>query len=238
MSLMLKIMTVCNKTYFLFLVFGLLFGSVARGQSTYQIGVLPSLTVNNKLQKGWSLHSEVDSRQRLKSGDFNSVSKTEYQYILTDFSLITAKKIGSTSRIGGGYLVRFREGVTFHRLIQQYTLIQKTDRFRWAHRFSTDLTLSKLEQPELRLRYRIGTEIPLNDASVDANGVYLKISNEFLNSWQGENYDLEIRIVPLLGYKISNVNKLEVGIDYRLNSFIKGNDRHVFWLSLNWLVEI
>lgn len=237
-SLVLKKLIVLNKAPFLFLFLGLLFVSVAQGQSTYQIGVLPSLSMNNKLKKDWSLHSKVESRQQLKSGDFNAVSDAEYKYILTDLSLITAKKLGSNTRIAGGYLIRFREGETFHRLIQQFILVQKRHHMKWAHRFSTDFTMTKLEQPELRLRYRLSVEIPLNGEAVAPNGVYLKLSNEFLNSWQGVDYDLEIRVVPLLGYDITERNKVEVGLDYRLNAFLEGHPRHHFWMSLNWIIEL
>lgn len=217
---------------------GLLFVNVAKTQSTYQFGTLPSLNINNKFQNDWSINSKVESRQLMKSGDFDGNSNTEYKYVLTDFSFITAKKVGLNSRIAGGYLIRLRDAEIFHRLIQQYTIVQKMNGFRLAHRFSTDQTFSNREKPEFRLRYRITFEIPLNGESVDPKEFYIKLNNEYLNSLQEKDYDFEIRLVPLLGYDITDNNKIEVGLDYRVNSFLNNTTRHSFWLSLNWFIEI
>lgn len=102
-----------------------------------------------------------------------------------------------------------------------------------AHRVMTDQTFAKNSKPELRLRYRISSEIPLEGQSLDVKEFYLKINNEYLNSWQSDDYDMEIRGVALLGYSISQANDLEIGIDYRLNSFINGDPRNRIWLSIN-----
>jgi hypothetical protein len=227
-----------NKTYLLLVFLGLLIVNVAKAQSTYQFGALPSLNINNKFQNGWSLNSKVESRQLMKSGNFNGNSNKEYKYVLTDFSFIGAKKVGLNSRIAGGYLIRLRETEIFHRLIQQYTIVQKMNGFRLAHRFSSDQTFSNGEKPEFRLRYRITSEIPLNGESVDPKEFYIKLNNEYLNSWQGTDYDFEIRLAPLLGYDITDDNKIELGLDYRVNSFLNNGTRHSFWLSLNWFIEI
>lgn len=217
---------------------GLLIVNIAKAQSTYQYGTLPSLNIKNKFQNGWSLNSKVESRQLMKSGDFNGNSNSEYKYVLTDFSFIGAKKVGLNSRIAGGYLIRLRETEIFHRLIQQYTIVQKMNGFRLAHRFSSDETFSNIEKPKFRLRYRITSEIPMNGKSVDPKEFYVKLNNEYLNSWQGKNYDFEVRISPLLGYDITDNNKIEIGLDYRVNSFFNNSTRHSFWLSLNWFIDI
>ncbi len=57
--------------------------------------------------------------------------------------------------------------------------------------------------------------------------------NEYLNSWQGNDYDIEIRWVALFGYSASPLNDLEMGTDYRLDSFINENSGNRIWLSLN-----
>lgn len=227
-----------NKTYLFLMFLGLLYVNTPQAQNIYRFGALPSLNINNKFQNGWSLNSRVESRQLMSSGDFQGNSNTEYRYILTDFSFITAKKVGLNSRISGGYLFRLRETEIIHRLIQQYTMVQKMNGFRLAHRFSSDQTFANGEFPEFRLRYRLTSEIPLNGESVDPKEFYIKINNEYLKSWQATDYDFEIRIVPLLGYNIKDNNKIEAGLDYRVNSFLNNNTLHSFWLSLNWFIEI
>jgi hypothetical protein len=207
-------------------------------QSTYQFGGLPSINLNNKLKKDWSLNSKIESRLLFQRGEIKGDVDEKFKYVLTDFSLIAAKKVGLNSRIAGGYLLRLEDGDLFHRFIQQYISVQKFSGFRLAHRVLSDQTYSKSEKPEFRLRYRITSEIPLNGESVDPGEFYVKINNEYINSLQAKQYDLEIRLVPLIGYDFTESFKIETGLDYRVNSFISNNTRHSFWMVLNLFVEI
>lgn len=215
----------------------LLFSYETLAQSTYQAGILPSINFNYKLKNDWSSNFKIESRQMLQSGTFTGDRDKNYDYVLTDFSLIAAKKVGLNARISGGVLFRFRNGNSIHRLIQQYTAIQRLPRFRLAHRVVTDQTFSPAEATEYRLRYRLASEIPLNGQSADPKEFYLKISNEYINSLQNSDYDLEIRFVPLLGYAIKEKHKIELGLDYRVNSFLNQYTRHSFWTSMNWFIE-
>ncbi|MBX2827536.1 MAG: hypothetical protein KTR22_05205, partial [Flavobacteriaceae bacterium] len=78
--------------------------------------------------------------------------------------------------------------------------------------------------------------IPLNGQSVDPKEFYFKFNHEYLNAWEQNDYDLEIRAVPHLGYKVSKSNKLEFGLDYRLNSFLNTSPSHRFWTVINWYI--
>lgn len=207
-------------------------------QSTYQFGALPSLNLNKKLKNDWSLNTKLESRQLFQRGEINGTTDKEYNYVLTDLSLIAAKKVGLNSRIAGGYLIRFEEGEIFHRLIQQYVIVQKLSGLRLAHRIMSDQTFSKIEKPEIRFRYRITSEIPLNGESVDPGEFYLKLNNEYINSFQAKEYDLEIRLIPLLGYDITDNFKIESGLDYRVNSFLNNSTRHSYWMTFNLFIEI
>lgn len=221
----------------LFILF-MLFINSASAQSTYQIGLLPSINLNYKLENDWSLNSKIESRQLMRTGEFSGLAESDYTYVLTDLSMITAKKVGLNSRVASGYLIRVREEKLFHRFIQQYTVVQRLAVYRLAHRFASDQTFSLDEKPEFRLRYRIASEVPLNGESIDPKEFYFKFNNEYLNSWQDSDYDLEIRFVPLLGYNLKNNNKIELGLDYRVNSFLKNNTRQSFWVNLNWFIEL
>jgi len=88
------------------------------------------------------------------------------------------------------------------------------------------------------LRYRIASEFPLSGQSIDPKEFYLKVSNEYLNAFQGNDYDLEIRLAPHFGFLFSDTNKLEFGPAYRISSFIDGSAKNSFWLSLNWYLKI
>ncbi|WP_027003967.1 DUF2490 domain-containing protein [Hugenholtzia roseola] len=216
----------------------LLLQYAAFSQANYQVGLLPALNLNKKLGNGWSLNAKLESRQRLQRGSSEGEIDKKYNYVLTDLSMIAAKKVGLNSRIAGGYLVRLEDGLFSHRFIQQYVLVQKLSGWRLAHRLSSDQTFSEVEKPEYRIRYRITSEIPLNGESVDPTEFYLKLNNEYVNSLQENEYNLEIRLIPLLGYDISNNFKIEVGLDYRVSSFFNNNTRHSYWTSFNLFIDI
>lgn len=220
------------------MIVALQFINSVNAQSTYRVGAMPSLNLNSKLKNDWSLNMKIESRQLIQSGRFNDNADKNYKYVLTDFSLISAKKIGLNSRLAGGYLIRVEDGELFHRFIQQYIIVQSMTGFRLAHRFASDQTFSDSEETEYRIRYRITSEIPLNGESVDPGEFYLKINNEYLNIFQESEYDLEIRLVPLLGYDFTDSFKIETGLDYRVSSFLNDNTRHSFWMSLNLFIEI
>ncbi|PKQ44698.1 DUF2490 domain-containing protein [Confluentibacter flavum] len=207
-------------------------------QSAYQFGGLPSFNLNSKLKNDWSLNTKIEFRQLFQSGELNGDVDKSYKYALTDFSLIAAKNVGLNSRIASGYLIRFEDGELFHRFIQQYVIVQRLSGFRLAHRFLSDQTFSKIEKPKIRIRYRITSEIPLNGESVNPEEFYVKINNEYVNSLQAMEYDLEIRLVPLLGFSIAGDFKIETGLDYRVDSFLNNKTRHSYWMTLNFFIEI
>lgn len=207
-------------------------------QDAYRFGGLPSLNLNSKLKNDWTFNTKIESRQLFQTREFNGNVDKDYDYVLTDFSLIAAKKVGLNSRVAGGYLIRIEDGELFHRFIQQYVMVQRLSGFRLAHRFLSDQTFSKSEKPEIRLRYRITAEIPLDGQEVDQGEFYVKINNEYVNSLQAMEYDLEIRLVPLLGYDMADNFKIETGLDYRINSFLKNKTRHSYWMVLNFFIEI
>jgi hypothetical protein len=213
-------------------------GQTVSAQSTFQLGGLPSLNVNKKLKNDWSVNSKIESRLLFQRGDLQGEVDKNFKYVLTDISLFGAKKIGLGSRIALGYLIRFEEKEVYHRFVQQFVLVQKLSGSRLAHRLLCDQTFSASEAPEFRLRYRLTSELPLNGESVDPGEFYMKINNEYVNSIQAMKYDLEIRLVPLLGYDISKRLKIETGLDYRVNGFLKGSTRHSYWMNLNFFVEM
>lgn len=220
------------RQVYIVIFFSVLLPLIPKAQSSYQFGLLPSLNINKKLQKDWSLHFKAESRQALINGDFN------YEYLLTDLSLIAATKIGINTTIAGGYLMRIDEDQIKNRVIQQISYVKRYPGFRLSHRISADQTFQQDDQTEVRLRYRLSSEIPLSGQSLDPGEFFLKVNNEYLNSFQGDEYDLELRFAAFLGYAPGLANKLEIGVDYRLDSFIDHNPRNRFWISLNFFQTI
>lgn len=207
-------------------------------QDAYSLGTLPSFNLNKGLGNNWSLNFKAETRLRFMQGEFGADVPVDFNFQTADFALTASRKTGLNNSLAGGYLIRQRGEQTYHRFIQQFTIVKRFESFRLAHRFSSDQTFNSEEPWELRLRYRITTEIPLNGQSVDPGEFYLKLNNEYLNSWQESEPDLEIRIVPLAGYEFTDNNKLEFGLDYRLSSFLDGGSRNSFWINIGWYLKI
>lgn len=214
----------------------LLYALGGMAQGSYQWGILPSVNLNKSLEAGWRINTKLESRQAFGAGTFRQMDSRGYEYVLTDWAVLGGKKIGNQSIFAGG-MIRRRNGQWVQRLIQQYALVQRFSGAKLAHRLATDQTFEATEPVTVRLRYRIGTELPLRGRKVDPREPYFKLNHEYLNQWQGEDYELEIRLVPVVGMLITDANKLEMGLDYRLDRFLAGPARQRCWLSLNWYVS-
>ena len=208
------------------------------GQSNYQLGLLPSFNINKSSSNDFEFNLKIESRQQLESGVLGESTKSGYDYILTDYTLVASKDVGLINTIAAGYMLRFRNNELVHRFIQQFINVKRLNALKLAHRISTDQTITPDEPTSYRLRYRLTTEIPLNGISADVGEFYLKINNEYLNEFEDGDYDLEIRLIPFLGYKFTDSNKVELGVDYRLNSFLKDGTSNRFWLGMNWYLKI
>ncbi len=207
-------------------------------QSNYQIGTLPAININKSLKNSWRLNFKWESRQLLKRNRPGIPGESGFDYILSDFALVLSKKVGLNNSIAAGYQIRLRENQLTHRSIQQFTIVKRYTGFRLAHRLASDQTYALGESTEFRLRYRIAAELPLNGEAVDPREFYFKVNNEYLNSFQGKDYDLEIRIVPVVGYVFTDNNKLEFGLNYRASSFLESQVRHSYWIAINWFLKI
>ncbi|MEM7186523.1 MAG: DUF2490 domain-containing protein [Bacteroidota bacterium] len=216
------------------LFFALLATVTAVGQTEYQFGLLPSFNLNKKLSNDFALNFELESRQQLSQGLFSDSNAFDFEYILTDLTLIAGKKIAANQTVTLGYLFRIRDGQGIHRSIQQFIVTKKFTGLKLSQRFATDQTFEKNKSTAFRLRYRIATEIPLNGQSVDVGEFFLKLNNEYLNQLEASTYDLEVRLTPFLGYTISGNQKFELGLDYRISSFLEGPASHKFWIGMNW----
>lgn len=201
-------------------------------QSNNQAGLLPAININKKLPKDWSINFKTESRQLL----FKEV--LIYDYLLTDFSIAGAKKIGVNTTVAAGYLLRVTDDGFVNRAIQQISFVKRYQNFKIAHRVSADQTFEKHSNPEFRFRYRATAEIPLNGQALDPKELFLKFNNEYLNAIKASKYDLEIRAVGLIGYAFTTKSKLEFGLDYRLDSFIDCLSSSRSWISLNFYQSI
>jgi hypothetical protein len=223
--------------YFFAIVF-LLFSIAGAAQATYQYGVLPGINLNKSFSDIWGGNFKAESRIMFEEGVFGEEAEFGIKHLLTDISAIAAKRTVLGNTLSAGYLARIREEKVTHRLIQQYAIAKRYSGFRLSHRFSADQSFTKDEPAEYRFRYRISAEFALQGARVDAREFYLKVNNEYLNGFEDSEYNLEIRLAPVIGYEINNENKVEWGLDYRIDSFLEDSSRNRFWMSFNWFLKI
>jgi len=65
----------------------------------------------------------------------------------------------------------------------------------------------------------------------------LKIQNEYLKIYRDE-YDLEVRVNASIGYKFADSNKLEFGLEGRLENLINNPVRSATWITLGGFLVI
>lgn len=180
---------------------------------------------------------KVEARLRIWNGVSGESIIRKTELLLSDYALSVSRKTGLNNSVSGGYMLRLRDGVLYHRLSQQFTLIGQLSVARLAHRFLADETFSTGKPPEFRVRYRLTGEIPLQGASLDPGEWYVKPGAELIAVLSGGEFEPEVRALPLVGYEITDNNKLEAGVDYRVSSFTGGNSRSSYWFSLNWYLR-
>ncbi|MBI1193211.1 MAG: DUF2490 domain-containing protein [Bacteroidetes bacterium] len=208
----------------------------AMAQGSFELGVLPAVNINRKFDQGWSLNMKVESRAMLRQPAVDQENIWDPDYVLTDFILLGSRKVGLAHSVAAGYVFRWRPGDNAHRSVQQFTFVQPLTGVRLAHRISTDQTFSEQEPPVFRLRYRLVAEWPLSGQELDPREPYLKLGNEYLQAWQATSADLEIRAIPTLGYAFNDNNKVELGLDYRINSFVNGATEQTLWTAVQWFL--
>lgn len=216
----------------IFLILFAFYTLTSMAQNSCELGILPSININMKLHKDWSLNFKAESRQSLIKGDFN------YDYLLTDLYFAAAKKAGINTTVTAGYLMRISDEGIRNRTIQQFSFIKRYTGFILAHRLSADQTFQRDDYTEFRFRYRLSAELPLSGQSLDPKEFFLKLNNEYLNSFYAANYDLEIRGAAFLGYVLSPENKVELGLEYRIDSFVNSKPGSRFWIAINFYQSI
>lgn len=213
-------------------------GSRMMAQSSYRLGALSGINLNKNISTDWELNFQAEARHLFKERSVEEESPLTYTYVHTDLSAGVARKTGLNNTVAAGYQLRIREQLLIHRTAQQFTIARSYSTYRLAHRFAADQTFSGEEATEIRFRYRLTFEIPLNGQVVDPEEFYFKLNNEGLHNFRSSAYDLEFRTVPSFGYVFTDTNKLELGLDYRVDGFINGPSRHTLRLRLQWYIKL
>ena len=207
-------------------------------QKNYIAGTLPQINVNFGVAKNFKLNTKLESRQIFSERNVEELHSNKVRYERTDLALVLTRKLSVNNTIGGGYLIRLEDHELAHRFIQQFTYVRNLEMITIAHRIVTDETFRKSEPASYRLRYRLGIEKALNGRQIDPKEMYLKFNNEYLGIFSNSDPDLEIRGLLALGYNASDSNKVELGLEYRVNELNAPVRANQFWLTIAWFLSI
>lgn len=211
-------------------------GTGAFGQDAVRIGPLPGINLRLPLNAQWKLQFNAEHRgiqlpeQRRNAPD----RRWGYEAERFDLTVFAARKFRIDQNFAAGYMLRFHESGQIHRLRQQWTRVFREYSFRWAYRMAADQTFFPDRAAVYRWRHRFTIELPLSGQEVDPGEFYFKANNEYLFIYTDVSPQWESRWIPLLGYNLSNRNKIEGGLDYRRTSRDGRPALHNFWWTVHW----
>jgi hypothetical protein len=197
-----------------------------------QSGFLPNITLSYKVSENYKIVHKLESRfpsLNDRTNEFNP------EFERFDFQNYLERKTGLFSKLSIGYQLRFRtENRYSHRTIQQFSWTSRFNNFRIGQRLRSDQTYSDDRKPEVRLRYRLSLQIPLQGLELDKGEYYLSFSDELVWSYRSPETDLENRINARLGLYINDKNKIETGLEWRAEQFFLDEITHQVWFVLSW----
>ncbi|MCI5054569.1 MAG: DUF2490 domain-containing protein [Flavobacteriales bacterium] len=212
---------------FLGLIFFILSANVAGFAQNFELGSLPQATMSINI-KDVTFNSNIQSRNIFfQQDDF------DYSYDLTDFTFTCSKKIMGQYTILGGYMFRIEQSNLTHRFLQQISRNKRLNRGKVGLRFRVDQTFGN-EPFEFRARFRLAFEQPLAGNVLNDRELYLKYSFENIHGFSNGLYDLDLRFLYFLGYRINDGNRIEFGVDYRLDKFTYSDLNQTLWLAVNY----
>ena len=219
-----------------FFVFILLFvGSASKAQNqVFFTGFFPEASITKKLKNENRINFKFENQHVIYDNNREDSKQLKFKHYRTDLMSFYDWRLSPTKSFALGIFHRFQEGSDANRIIQQFGLFQRRRNLRIAHRFRTDQTFTKREKVEVRLRYRLALEIPLNGATLDPGEYYLAISNEPIFSYQARVVELENRVIFSLGKLIQNGKKLEWSVDYRTDGYVEKPLRIRLWAKVGY----
>jgi len=219
-----------------FILFLIFLASNLLAQKNTEIGLLPRLQVKTKLSEKLSLTNIAETRYFFFDKEANP--QKHFTYELTDFSAFIAYKLKRNMSANVAYTIRLEPFTQSHRFIQQFKIANNFSSFTLKHRFGIDQTYNKHEFAVFRARYRLNFIKPLQGKILEDNEFYFKQGLEFVGELEHKIGDLEIRILPKLGFQANKNNTIEFGLDYRFSNFINNNIHNVFWCNIAWFTKI
>lgn len=218
----------------------LIFQTVNFAQKDVQLyGLLPGILVSadaGQTKYSFGISSEINAvSKRLEGRDFPAE--------VMNLNLEGALSFDPDPDINlaAGFLYRFSDPFTDRsaelRPWQQITLISRLRKYRLRNRFRVEERwISDGEgrfELDIRLRYRISADFPLQGERLDAKEFYLNFSNEFhlTPTIDRPLYFWENRTYLGIGYRLNDRQQLEPALDFRTRKLNDSGSRRNFFFS-------
>ena len=156
-----------KKLVLLFVLISLNGSLAAQESKVFFTGIFPEISFTKKLDQQNKLNFKIENQEILYDSRDLETDNPQFTHYRTDLMLIFDHTIRPGISIGLGVFHRFQENEDGNRIIQQLSMLQRLRNLRINHRVRTDQTFTKNDDLEVRLRYRLSVEIPLEGAEVD-----------------------------------------------------------------------
>ncbi len=165
---------------------------------------------NQKINQKWNWHNEVQYRNYNFIGDTNQLLlRTGIGYNLTENNnnLLLGYGFINTQK----YLTNSdqKADTNEHRIYQQFITRQSISRVFIQHRYRLEERFIA-DDFQLRFRYFLGINIPINKSTMDQNAIYLSSYNEIFINKENPLFDRN-RLYGAVGFVINKDFKIEAG---------------------------
>ena len=183
---------------------------------------------NQKINKKWNWHNEVQYRNYNFIGDLNQLLlRTGIGYNLTENNnnILLGYGFINTQK----YLPNSKEkiGTNEHRIFQQFITRQSFNKVFIQHRYRIEERFLPNDF-QMRFRYFVGINIPFNKPRMEKNAYYLSAYNEIFINAQQNIFDRN-RFYGAIGYVFNKNIKMEAGY---MAQTVESSNRNQFQIVL------
>jgi hypothetical protein len=183
---------------------------------------------NQKINQNWNWHNEVQYRNYDFIGDTNQLLlRTGMGYNLTEnnnnvllgYAFVNTQKyiLNSDQKLESNE----------HRIFQQFITKQNFGRFYFLHRYRVEERFLP-DDFQVRLRYFLNVNLPLNKKTLDKNAIYLSTYNEIFVNTEKPLFDRN-RIYAALGFVLNKNFKIEAGF---MSQILEQSNRNQFQIVI------
>lgn len=207
---------------------------LAQQNQVFFTGIFPEISLTKKVSQRNTLNFKIENQEILFDNQDDSSENPQLTHYRTDLMMFFDRSLKPGLSVGLGVFHRFQENEDGNRIIQQLAILQRMRNFRINHRFRTDQTFTRNADVEVRFRYRLSMEIPLEGTKVDPGENYLVLSEEPIFSYKGGDFEIENRIAFAVGKLFTSKEKLELAVDYRTDGYIQEGFRTRLWTKISY----